>query len=194
MITITKESIKQELDYFNDEQLKQVADFIEFIKFQTKFTRQQTDVSQFANLYQEFAQEDRELAEAGISEYSELLNREDKNASGTGEIWLANLDPTKGSEQAGTRPIIIFQENTISKFTSTIITIPLTTNLRRAALPSCLLLSNGQGGLNQDSVALCHQLRVLDKTRLIKRLGQIDINVIAELERTVLFTLGYQAL
>jgi mRNA interferase MazF len=109
-----------------------------------------------------------------------------------GEIWFANLDPTKGSEQAGTRPIIIFQENTISKFTSTIITIPLTTNLRRAALPSCLLISNGQGGLNQDSVALCHQLRVLDKTRLIKRLGQLDINVIAELERTVLFTLGYQ--
>ncbi len=108
-----------------------------------------------------------------------------------GEIWLANLDPTKGSEQAGTRPIIIFQENTISKFTSTIITIPLTTNLRRAALPSCLLISNGQGGVNQDSVALCHQLRVLDKTRLIKKLGQLDINVIAELERTVLFTLGY---
>jgi mRNA interferase MazF len=109
-----------------------------------------------------------------------------------GEIWLANLDPTKGSEQAGTRPIIIFQENTISKFTSTIITIPLTTNLRRAALPSCLLISNGQGGLNQDSVALCHQLRVVDKTRLIKRLGQLDINEIAELERIVLFTLGYQ--
>ena len=109
-----------------------------------------------------------------------------------GEIWLANLDPTKGSEQAGTRPIIIFQENTISKFTSTIITIPLTTNLRRAALPSCLLISNGQGGLNQDSVALCHQLRVLDKTRLIKRLGQLDTEVIAELERIVLFTLGYQ--
>jgi mRNA interferase MazF len=109
-----------------------------------------------------------------------------------GEIWLANLDPTKGSEQAGTRPIIIFQENTISKFTSTIITIPLTTNLRRVALPSCLLVSSGQGGLNQDSVALCHQLRVLDKTRLIKRLGQLDINTIAELERTILFTLGYQ--
>jgi mRNA interferase MazF len=82
--------------------------------------------------------------------------------------------------------------NTISKFTSTIITIPLTTNLRRAALPSCLLISSGQGGLNQDSVALCHQLGVLDKTRLIKKLGQLDINAIAELERIVLFTLGYQ--
>ena len=108
-----------------------------------------------------------------------------------GEIWLANLDPTQGSEQAGTRPIIIFQENTVSKFTSTIITIPLTTNLRRAALPTCLLISNGQGGLNQDSVALCHQLRVLDKTRLIKRIGQLDFEAIARLESVVLFTLGY---
>ncbi|ELS32350.1 MULTISPECIES: type II toxin-antitoxin system PemK/MazF family toxin [Pseudanabaena] len=109
-----------------------------------------------------------------------------------GEIWLATLDPTQGSEQAGTRPIIIFQENTISKFTSTIITIPLTTNLRRAALPTCLLISSDQGGLSQDSVALCHQLRVLDKTRLIKRLGQLDSGLIADLESIVLFTLGYK--
>ncbi len=83
MTTIIKESIKQELDYFNDEQLKQVADFIAFIKFQTKFTRLKTDVSQFADLYQEFAQEDRELAEAGVLEYAEILNSEDKNASRT---------------------------------------------------------------------------------------------------------------
>lgn len=83
MTTITKEIIKQELDNFNDEQLKQVTDFIAFIKFQTKFTREKTDVSQFANLYQEFAREDRELAEAGISEYVKLLNGEDKNESRT---------------------------------------------------------------------------------------------------------------
>ena len=83
MIAITKESLKQELDYFSDEQLKQVADFIAFIKFQTRFSQQTIDVSQFANLYKEFAQEDSELAEAGISEYTGLLNREDKNESGT---------------------------------------------------------------------------------------------------------------
>jgi len=109
-----------------------------------------------------------------------------------GEIWLANLDPTKGSEQAGTRLIIIFQEDTLSKFTSTIITIPLTTNLRRASLPTCMMISSGQGGLNQDSVALCHQLRVLDKTRLIKKLGQLDTELIDNLEGIVLFTLGYK--
>ena len=108
-----------------------------------------------------------------------------------GEIWLANLDPTQGSEQAGTRPIIIFQDNALSKFTTTIITIPLTTNLRRAELPTCFIIPKGQGGLNQDSVALCHQIRVLDKTRLIKKLGKLESEVIANLESIVLFTLGY---
>ena len=82
MIAITRESLKQELDYFNDEQLKQVADFIAFIKFQTRFSQQTTDVSQFANLYQEFAQEDSQLAEVGISEYAELLNSEYENENG----------------------------------------------------------------------------------------------------------------
>ena len=109
-----------------------------------------------------------------------------------GEIWLANLDPTQGSEQAGTRPIIIFQDSTLSKFTTTIITIPLTTNLRRSALPTCLIISKGQGGLNQDSVALCHQIRVLNKTRLIKKLGKLELEVIANLENIDLFTLGYK--
>ena len=76
MMEITKESLKQELDRFNNEQLKQVADFIEFIKFQSKFS-QQTHISQFASLYQEFAEEDRELAEVGMSEYVDLLHSED---------------------------------------------------------------------------------------------------------------------
>ena len=111
-----------------------------------------------------------------------------------GEVWLANLNPTQGSEQAGIRPIIIFQENTLSKFTTTVITIPVTSNLRRAALPTCIQISNGEGGLNQESVALCHQLRVLDKTRLIKKLGQLEPETITALETTVLFTLGYSML
>ncbi len=55
-----------------------------------------------------------------------------------GEVWLADLDLTQGSEQAGTRPVIIFQNDLISQFSTTIIAIPLTTNQRRAALPICL--------------------------------------------------------
>src|SRR5712691_2316599 len=95
---------------------------------------------------------------------------------GRGEIWLADLNPTKGSEQSGTRPVLIFQNNSISRFTSTFLTIPLTTNLRRASLPTCVPVSQGEG-LLKDSVMLCHQLRVIDKLRLLRRLGAVSDDV-----------------
>jgi mRNA interferase MazF len=107
-----------------------------------------------------------------------------------GEIWLADLNPTRGSEQAGTRPVLIFQNNVINKYTTTILAIPLTTNLRRASLPSCVQISIGEGGLAADSVALCHQLRVLDKTRLQKRLGSVTPKTISAIESSVKFTMG----
>jgi len=87
-----------------------------------------------------------------------------------GEVWLANLDPTRGSEQAGTRPVLVL----INRFTTTTLTIPFTTNLRRASLPLCFLVLKGDGGLVSDSVALCHQLRVLDKSRLQRKLGELS--------------------
>jgi mRNA-degrading endonuclease toxin of MazEF toxin-antitoxin module len=42
-----------------------------------------------------------------------------------GEIWLSNLNPTQGSEQAGIRPVIIFQNDLVSQFLTTSIAIPL---------------------------------------------------------------------
>jgi mRNA interferase MazF len=108
-----------------------------------------------------------------------------------GEIWLANLNPTQGSEQAGIRPVILFQNNVVSQYSTTVFAIPLTTNMRRASLPIGLVLEQGQGGLLQTSVALCFQIRVLDKTRLIRKLGQLNTDTLAQLEEVVLLTLGY---
>lgn len=75
---VTRETIKQEIDQFNDTQLKQIAEFIEFLKFRNQFQKKITDLYQSASLYQEFAQEDRELAEIGIADYADLLQREDR--------------------------------------------------------------------------------------------------------------------
>jgi mRNA interferase MazF len=107
-----------------------------------------------------------------------------------GEIWLADLNPTQGSEQSGTRPVLIFQNNSINRFTSTFLAIPFTTNLRRASLPTCLLIRIGEGGLDKDSVALCHQLRVLDRMRLKRRLGVVSAEVMTAVESCVAFTTG----
>ncbi len=110
-----------------------------------------------------------------------------------GEIWLADLNPTRGSEQAGTRPVLIFQNDLISRFTNSIIAIPLTTNLRRASLPSCVRVPGSEGGLASDSVVLCHQVRVLDKTRLQRRLGEVASETLMAVEDCVLFTIGVTA-
>ena len=107
-----------------------------------------------------------------------------------GEIRLADLNPTRGSEQAGTRPVLIFQNNTINRFTSTFLTILLTSNLRRASLPTCAFIRQGEGGLAKDSVALCHQLRVLDRVRPKSRLGAISEKTMSAIESRVLFTTG----
>jgi mRNA interferase MazF len=107
-----------------------------------------------------------------------------------GDIWLANLDPTQGSEQAGVRPVMVFQNDKINKFTRTVLTVPLTTNLRRAKLPSCHQIPAGEGGLDKDSVLLGHQLRVLDKSRLYRKLGSVSDQTLASIEAVILFTTG----
>ena len=107
-----------------------------------------------------------------------------------GEIWLAELDPIRGSEQAGTRPVIIFQNNRINQASKTVLAIHLTTNLRRAILPTCVRIDKSEGGVARDSVALCHQLRVLDKSRLRQKLGVVDSEDLAAIESVVLYTIG----
>lgn len=76
MQTIMKEALKQELDYLNGQQLKQISDFITFLKFQSKFSQSKPNLNQFSHLYQEFADGDRELAEMGMSEYTQSLKNE----------------------------------------------------------------------------------------------------------------------
>lgn len=107
-----------------------------------------------------------------------------------GDIWLATLDPTQGSEQAGTRPVVIFQNETILQYSITVVAIPLTTNLRRLSLPTCVLMPQNEKSVKVDSVALCHQIRVLDKTRLVHKLGELGLDTIENLDKCVLFTLG----
>ena len=74
----TKEQINQQLNHLTQEQLNQVADFITFLKFREKLINPNFNTEKLANLYQEFADEDRQLAEEGINEYTDLLTKEDQ--------------------------------------------------------------------------------------------------------------------
>ena len=107
-----------------------------------------------------------------------------------GDVYSANLDPTKGSEQAGQRPVLIYQNDRLIKAGRTVIVIPCTTNLRRQKLPSCVLIPAPEGGLKQDSVVLCHQIRALDKSGILDHWGSLASNRLAEIDQVVLRTIG----
>ena len=77
-MTAMKDLIQQELEKLDLEQLKQVFEFIAFLKFRARLvTNLAVEGINLATLYSEFSEEDRQLAELGMSEYAELLKHED---------------------------------------------------------------------------------------------------------------------
>ena len=106
-----------------------------------------------------------------------------------GEIWMADLNPSRGSEQAGVRPVISIQRASLDRFTTATVVVPLTANLRRLKVPGCLLIPMGEGGLDRDSVALCFQVAVIDRQRLIQPLGQLAATRLAEINQALKYTL-----
>jgi mRNA interferase MazF len=107
-----------------------------------------------------------------------------------GDVYLADLDPTKGSEQAGRRPVLILEDDRLILVTLTAVVVPLTTNLKMQYLPTCVFVPASEGGLRVDFVAIAHQIRALDKRGLVAHWGTLPPSRLAEIERAVLRTLG----
>jgi mRNA interferase MazF len=106
-----------------------------------------------------------------------------------GDIYLADLNPSRGSEQAGVRPVILVQRQNLDRFTRTVVVIPVTTNLRRAQIPGTVLIAAGEGGLSQESVALCYQIVVIDRQRLQRQLGTLSAVYLQQLGEAIRYTL-----
>jgi len=107
-----------------------------------------------------------------------------------GEVWRADPGGRRGSEQQGVRPVVIIQNDVVNRGGNTVLVVPFTSNTNRAALPSALLVPAGTGGLSVDSVALCHQLCVLDKTGLLNKLGTLPAEILEAIESKLRFTLA----
>lgn len=102
-----------------------------------------------------------------------------------GEVVLCDLNPVMGTEQAGVRPVLVVQIDRANLKSPHTIIVPFTSKIRRALLPSHALISAGSGGLRQDSVALCEQIRVIDKRRIIKSLGHLEQDDLVTVNRAL---------
>ncbi len=107
-----------------------------------------------------------------------------------GDIVMCDLNPVVGTEQSGVRPVVILQINRANAVSPHTIIAPFTTKIRRALLPSHVFVSAGAGGLNQDSVVLCEQIRVIDKRRITKVLGHLDKPYLEEIAKALRTILG----
>ncbi|GDX84003.1 endoribonuclease MazF [Methylococcaceae bacterium] len=89
-------------------------------------------------------------------------------------IYLVNLDPTIGSEQGKTRPVLVISDDDVNAILPVINILPLTSLKQgRRIYPNEVLLKKEQSGLDKDSLVLCYQIRTVDKKRLIKKLGEV---------------------
>ena len=111
-----------------------------------------------------------------------------------GDVILCDLNPVVGTEQAGIRPVVILQIDRANAVSPHTIIVPFTTKIRRALLPSHVLVPSGVGGLNQDSVILCEQIRVIDKSRVIRIIGHLDDNYMDGLAVALRVILGLWAI
>jgi len=106
-----------------------------------------------------------------------------------GEVYLANLDPTIGTEIKKTRPVLIIQNDTYNKYDSTTIVAPITSTVKNLG-PSKVLVTPPQGGLNMESVVLLKQIRAIDKRRLVKKLGMVEEETLQSVDKAVMICLG----
>src|SRR6476620_2446402 len=89
------------------------------------------------------------------------------------EIWYANLDQIKGREQSGVRPVVIVSGNNLNVHSNLKIVCPITSQIKRYA-GSLFLEKDDVNKLVKDSEILVFQIRTIDETRLIKKIGSIS--------------------
>ncbi len=90
-----------------------------------------------------------------------------------GEVWLATLDPTIGSEIRKTRPCLIVSPPEIHDHLRTVIVAPMTSASRPAGFRVPISFAG------TDGLVLAEQVRALDKRRLVKRLGEVPLAVLS---------------
>ena len=88
-------------------------------------------------------------------------------------VFLANLDPTIGSEQKGNRPVLVVSNEGCNQAISNVTIIPLTSTKRRL-YPSEVRLEEGKAGQPLESIIMAHHVRTISKQRLGKLFGYLD--------------------
>lgn len=109
-----------------------------------------------------------------------------------GDIFYADLSPVIGSEQGGTRPVLIVQNDTGNRYSPTVIAAAITSQTGKARLPTHINIAGGSVGLSKDSVILLEQIRTIDKRRLREHMGKLDDAHMLLVDEAIAVSFGLQ--
>lgn len=96
------------------------------------------------------------------------------------EIYIANLDPAKGKEQQGNRPVVIISGNILNNNLGICIICPITSKIKN--YPACVIIEkNKMNNLSVKSEIITFQIRTITKDRLISKIGEITDQELQEI-------------
>ena len=107
-----------------------------------------------------------------------------------GDIYYADLSPVVGSEQGGTRPVLIVQNDVGNKYSPTVIAAAITSQQTKNDLPTHIRINAAGCGLSKDSIVLLEQVRTLDKRRLKEKMGSLDTNSMKGVDQALSVSFG----
>ena len=107
-----------------------------------------------------------------------------------GDILLVNLEPIKGSEQGGIRPVLIIQNEILNKHSPVTIIAAITSKRFDKEFPTNVFLSKEDSGLDKDSTILLNQVRTIDKSRIIRKISSLDNFIMSKVDLAVKISLG----
>ena len=111
-----------------------------------------------------------------------------------GDIYFADLDPVVGSEQGGTRPVIVIQNDTGNKHSPTLIVATVTTRIRKKEnMPTHLLIKDNPA-FREASVVQLEQIRTIDKCRIDNYLGKVTPHEMVAIEKALSISLAMEQL
>ena len=107
-----------------------------------------------------------------------------------GEIYLVDLSENVGSEQSGLRPALIIQNEVGNVNSPTTIIAPLTSKVK-AKIETHVVLTPYDCGILRESTVLCEQIRVIDKQRIVRKVGEVtNMEKIEDINRKLLISIG----
>ena len=106
-----------------------------------------------------------------------------------GEIYLADLPITKGHIQAGKRPVVVVQNDIGNKFSPTTIVVCMTKQLKKGFQPTHVHM-HGIPSKKLQCQILCEQMYTVDKTQLIKKIGQLSAKTLYAIDKALKISIG----